>query len=180
MAIRKSLAKRYAKALIATARTDAEFDPLARDLDAFALAVSQSAELRDALLSPTVRATAKTGIAREVAAKLGSTAHVLKLVELVIAAHRFDHFAAIVECFHDELDRRRGLVRGEVLAAQPIDAAGLARVNQALATALGKTVVLEQRRDEALIGGLQVRVGGVIIDGSIRGRIDRLVEQMKG
>ena len=179
MAIRKSLAKRYSRALIATARTDAELDVVARDLDALAAAMAQSAELRGVLLSPVVRPAAKVEILKAVAGVLATGAHTLRLVQLLIEAHRFDHFAAVVETFHDELDRRRGLVRGEVLAVQPLDAAGLARVRESLAKTLGKTVILEQRQDASLIGGLQVRVGGMLIDGSLKGRLESLVETVK-
>ncbi|MBI5525461.1 MAG: ATP synthase F1 subunit delta [Deltaproteobacteria bacterium] len=180
MAIRKSLAKRYSKALLATARTDADLDALAKDFDAVAAAVAQYAELRGVLLSPTVRVAAKKTVVSAVAEKMGTGAHVRRLLDFLVEAHRVDHLPMIVETFREEIDRRRGLVRGEVLAPRALDPAGLANVRGALSKAMGKTVLLTQRLDETLIGGLQVRVGGVIIDGSLRGRLQKLVEQMKG
>jgi F-type H+-transporting ATPase subunit delta len=180
MAIRKSLAQRYSRALLATARTDDDLDPLAADLAAFGGAMADNPELRGALLSPMVRAASKKAIVQAVTATLGTGPRVKKLIEILIEAHRMDHLPMIVEAFREEIDRRRGIVRGEVLAAHPLDTAGLDRVRDALSKATGKSVLLSQRRDEALLGGLQVRVGGILIDGSVRGRLEKLVEQMKG
>jgi F-type H+-transporting ATPase subunit delta len=178
MAISKSLAKRYAKAIVASAKSDAELDAISRDLSDLASMVAHNPVLADTLCSPIVQASAKTAIMRNISAKAGFGPIVSRLAELLISAGRTEYIQAVVEAFGAELDRKRGLVRGVVNSTAEIGAAELDGLQAALAGSLGKKVILSQRKDPALLGGLQVRVGGLIIDGSLRNRLKRIGENL--
>jgi F-type H+-transporting ATPase subunit delta len=179
MAIRRSLAKRYSKALIATAVADMDLDILAKDIKGLSDAFVTFPDLRESLESPTVQIKAKLGIMRELNEKLSTGKTVRRLADLLVESHRAEYLPAITETFLEEVDRKRGVLRGEVLSTGIVDAVGLARVQVALSKAFGnKKIVLSQKADPSLIGGLQVRVGGVLIDGSLKGRLETLVETM--
>jgi F-type H+-transporting ATPase subunit delta len=76
----------------------------------------------------------------------------------------------------------RGLVENvvdvEVVAAMDVDAAQVERLSQALRTRLGRDVRLHTRIDATLIGGAIVRAGDLVIDGSLKGRLERLAAGM--
>lgn len=67
-----------------------------------------------------------------------------------------------------------GTVNAEVVSASEVDEAQLAHITQALRQRLGKEVQLVSRTDPTLIGGAVIRAGDLVIDGSVRGRLDKL------
>ena len=67
-----------------------------------------------------------------------------------------------------------GTVNAEVVSASDVDDAQLAHITKALRQRLGKEVHLVSRIDPALIGGAVIRAGDLVIDGSVRGRLDKL------
>ena len=66
------------------------------------------------------------------------------------------------------------VLKVNVRAASPIAANELAKLGDALGKRFGRTVEIEQSLDENLIGGAVIDAGDVVIDGSVRGRLDRL------
>ena len=74
---------------------------------------------------------------------------------------------------------RRAGVRATVTAAQPLSESDLARVQQALAQATGKTITISTAVDPSLVGGLTADVGGVLYDGSIKTQLAKLRESLK-
>lgn len=67
-----------------------------------------------------------------------------------------------------------GTVDAEVISASEVDEAQLAHITRALRQRLGKEVRLVSRTDPALLGGAVIRAGDLVIDGSVRGRLDKL------
>ena len=65
-------------------------------------------------------------------------------------------------------------IKAEVVAAQAISDAQQAAITKALQARLGREVTLEVKVDESLIGGAVIRAGDLVIDGSIRERLDKL------
>jgi F-type H+-transporting ATPase subunit delta len=81
---------------------------------------------------------------------------------------------AILSEYQRLLDESQGRERAEVTAALDLDEAQRARLGRQLSTLLDKEVVLTARTDEEVIGGVLVRIGDRIIDGSARGRLRSL------
>ncbi len=67
-----------------------------------------------------------------------------------------------------------GTIDAEVVSASEVNEAQLANISAALKRRLGKEVRLVSRIDPALIGGAVLRAGDLVIDGSVRGRLDKL------
>jgi len=174
MAIKRSLAKRYSKALVATAVEDSKLKLIEMELSATVEFLKSMPELRSVLLSPVVNIQSKLLIANDVLNKLDIKSPVKKLITLLIESHRIDHLQAIAETFIEEVNCKRGIVSGELFTTAKIDADEIFKLQNSLSEKLNKKVTLEQKVEPSLIGGILVRVGGVIIDGSIRGRMDAL------
>ncbi|MFA6032255.1 MAG: ATP synthase F1 subunit delta [Myxococcota bacterium] len=179
MAIRRSLAKRYSKALVASAKNDAELDTIMGDLKNLARTIDSNTELKEALLSPVVLAASKASLMKQLGPMMGLSPLVQRFVDLLISAHRIDYIDAITETFSEDLDAKRGLLRGELFSTVPMSEGSFALVQGALSKTMGKKVMLAQKTDSGLLGGIQVRVGGMIIDGSLRSRLDSMLETMK-
>ncbi|MCY4420659.1 MAG: F0F1 ATP synthase subunit delta [Gammaproteobacteria bacterium] len=78
---------------------------------------------------------------------------------------------ALYRRYRDEAERT---VNAEVVSASDVDDAQLAHIREALKLRLGKEVHLVSRIDPALIGGAVIHAGDLVIDGSVRGRLDKL------
>ena len=66
----------------------------------------------------------------------------------------------------------------ELIAAHPVDDAARDRLAEALSQRLARTVSLSTQVDESLIGGAVIRAGDLVIDGSVRGRLNRLTSAL--
>jgi F-type H+-transporting ATPase subunit delta len=98
---------------------------------------------------------------------------------LVVIKHR--RAALLGEMAHaleTELDDRLGRVRASVLSAAELDGARQNRLREELERMTGKQVRCEFHVDRRLIGGVSVRVGSTIYDGSVSGRLEALRHRM--
>jgi F-type H+-transporting ATPase subunit delta len=85
----------------------------------------------------------------------------------------------MIEAFLAQLATRRGEVTAEVTAAQPLSEAQLAALNEQLRRTIGSRVSVDVEIDPGLIGGLVVKLGSRMVDGSIKSKLQRLQLAMK-
>jgi F-type H+-transporting ATPase subunit delta len=85
----------------------------------------------------------------------------------------------MIESFLAKLAARRGEVTAEVAAAQPLSETQLRSLNEQLHRSIGSRVSVDVRIDPSLIGGLIVKIGSRMIDGSIKSKLQRLQLAMK-
>ena len=102
----------------------------------------------------------------------------LNLFRLLRRKSRLGLGPSIASFFSELLDEDRGIARAEVRTAVPLDQAQLAAVRGRLAEQLGRTVELESSVDPELIGGMVVRVGDRLLDGSTRSRLQALRREL--
>lgn len=101
---------------------------------------------------------------------------VLDLVRMVLERRRQGLIPLLPQAFRDTMDGREGVLRGTVTSAAPLSAEQRAGV-QALAERLvGGPVRVDEQIDEALIGGLRLRLGDRLADASLRTQLERLVQ----
>ena len=81
---------------------------------------------------------------------------------------------------HTLLDDRKGISRAIVTSARVLNQAQQAAAQKALSTRYGKTVEAEFKTDPSLLGGLKLACNGELIDGSIKTRLAKLQEEIKG
>jgi F-type H+-transporting ATPase subunit delta len=173
-ALAGSVARRYARALFSIGVDRGSFEQLGRELDAVADQWSGSPELRQALENPVFKASEKRAVLQSLLPRLAPTADVQRFVLLLLDRRRLTAVPHIARAFREMADLHRGRVRAHVTSAQPLGAAELERVRQSLARRTGKQVIIEASVDPALIGGIVARVGGLVLDGSLRTQLDTL------
>lgn len=79
--------------------------------------------------------------------------------------------AALYEVYRAEAE---GVVEAQIISAQEVDEAQKANIAKALKARLGREINIKTRVDESLIGGAIIQAGDLVIDGSIRGRLDKM------
>ena len=175
-----TLAKRYAQALVEIGEEQNALDGYGRDLTALTELVADSKDFREVLINPVFPKEDKKKIANSILEKLGTDRMVINFINLLIDRKRIDQLEGIEKAYHQRVDEIRGITRGEVASASPLDDAELDRIKQALSDISGKDVRLSARVDPSLIGGLVAKVGDKVFDGSIRSQLNELKESLRG
>jgi len=103
---------------------------------------------------------------------------VVNLGRLLAQRGRFESFPALTAEFNRLLNRQRGVVEAVVTSASPLTAAETDAIRARIATMTGGGVDLRSMVDPALMGGLTIRVGDQLLDASVRGRLERLRDQL--
>lgn len=103
----------------------------------------------------------------------------LNFLLLLNEKDRLGHLPAIVGSFDQLVQERFGRVEVDVYTAQPIGSAELAQVKSRLQAALAKEVIVHPYTDTSIIGGIKVRVGDQLIDGSISAQLRQLRQRLQ-
>lgn len=106
------------------------------------------------------------------------SAPVERLVKLLAQRGRIEMLPAVAADYNRLLNRRREIVEALVTSASPLTADQTTAVRDHVATMTGRRVDLRSSVDPDLIGGLTVRVGDRLVDASVRGRLQRLRDQL--
>jgi len=172
MALTRSTARRYAEAAFEIAVRD---DSMTAWLDTFAAAEDRlsGAELSRLLANPAVPATARIEVLERVLAD-DVTRAPRNLLALLVRRGRFELLPDVIREFRRLHRRREGIIEATATSATPLDVAASAAIEARLVAMTGQRVELTLAVDAGLLGGLQVRVGDRLIDGSVRGRLERL------
>jgi F-type H+-transporting ATPase subunit delta len=172
-------AARYARAF-AGAVLDAKLDPadVQRQLDDFAATFAGSKDLRELLLNPSLPAGKRVFILDVVNRRIGCAALVRNFLAVLIKHERLGTLSEILEEYRLEMNRRMSISDAEVVTARPLGDEERASLEKQVAELAGTRVSATFRQDKSVIGGAIVRIGSTIYDGSVRGRLERLKEQL--
>jgi F-type H+-transporting ATPase subunit delta len=174
----ETVARRYARALLEIAQEEGALERFEADLARFAETFEQSEDLRDVLLNPVIEAGARKQIARDVAGRVGAGPLVTNFLCLLVDKRKLRVLPDILRAYRDLVDRAAGRVEALLVAATAVDPQTASRIEGELGRWTGKRVRLTTRVDPALIGGVVARVGGIVLDGSLRTQLDALRQRL--
>ena len=132
------------------------------------------AELRNALVSPAVAPARKRSVVGKLADQLGVAKIVRNFLLVLIDHRRLTALAQIVDAFEVQLDARLGFIRAELHSARELDERQKTALSDELSRMTGKKVRARFAVEPELIGGVLVRIGSTVYDGSVRGQLDTL------
>jgi F-type H+-transporting ATPase subunit delta len=174
MAKRDSAPRRYAEAAFQLATRDGSIEQWRRELEQ--AAVLTDGQLMDALANPALPLDQRLAAADRVLADLSQS--VRNLVLLLVRRHRIEQLPRVVAEFVRLDERRQGIIHATATSAAPLTDPEVKALTARLEQMTGGRIALSTDVDEALLGGLIVRVGDRLIDGSVRGRLERLRNQL--
>lgn len=179
----KTAAIRYARALFDVAlREQADLDVIDRELAGYLDLFEQYPDLKKVLLNPAVPVPRKRAAVTELTAKAGTAPILAKLLALLAERDRLVILPELLASYRGRVLDHRKIVRAEVTTAMPLADGRAQDIEQRLAVAMGRTVMLQTKVDPAIIGGLVARVGGTVYDGSVAHQLlkmkDRLAKSM--
>jgi F-type H+-transporting ATPase subunit delta len=172
-------AARYARAFADVVLGDGNtIDQVNAQLNDFLSTLEGSADLRQALFNPALAADVRVRVIDALAPRLHLTREVRNLLAVLLRHDRMSAVEEIVAAFRAEVDRRQGISNVEVISARRLDADERSQMEQQVARLAGTQVRALFREDNGLMGGAVVRIGSTIYDGSVRGRLDRMKQEL--
>lgn len=169
--------RRYARALVEIAQRQNVLDEVGDELSDLAEALDHP-ELRRVLLNPRFPRPTRTKILESILQSSGAGELMQKFGRLVAEKDRIPDLPGIAQQYQSLADEVRGRVRAQVRTAFDLPSASLDELRAKLSEVTGKEVLLEVEKDDSLIGGLVCRMGGVVMDGSIKNHLKNLRESL--
>jgi F-type H+-transporting ATPase subunit delta len=173
----KVVADRYARAALQSCpdletieRLDDEFELMQRTWQ-------QSAETREFLMNPKIPPAIKITIIRDALSDKIST-YMLNLLSLLIEKHRQNILPDIAERYTELTDQVRGVEQAEIIVAYPIPTDLQKRLLDAVQRFSTRDVEIAMRIDPSIYGGVKIKLGDRVIDGSLRWRFEALRRAM--
>ncbi len=174
------MAGRYAAALFALAEDNDSTESVAADLKRFADLVAGDPNLRLLVRSPAFSTEDQTRALGKILEAVGIGGLAAKFLQLVAFKRRLFGVNRMIADFNALNDASRGIKRAAVTVAEPLSPGDAEALKQALGEgAGGKTVEVAVKVDPAIIGGLVVRFGSRMVDGSLRTKLNSIRTRMK-
>jgi F-type H+-transporting ATPase subunit delta len=176
-----SVTSRYARAfaeVVVDRRMNA--DKSVEELDSIASLIESNADLRNVLQNPAVPRQQKLKLLDAIVGRMGASKELRNFIAVLVDHHRAGHMEEIAKQFKRELNQRLGIAESEVSSARELSKEERQALEKELQAITGKTVQATYSKDETLLGGVVVRIGSTIYDGSVRGQLHKIREQITG
>jgi F-type H+-transporting ATPase subunit delta len=172
----EEIAEVYARALFQVAKEHDLLDVVRDDLTAFTKALDDTREFTVFFFSPYFSTEEKKdGLKKAVT---GAEPIFMNFLEALIERHRMPAIFRIRDRYQDMWEDERDLLPVQVTSAVPLDEATVGSIGKRIGEQTKRTVELTSKVDPDILGGIVLRVGNVILDASIRNRLEQLRKQV--
>lgn len=172
------VANRYARALADVVAATGEYRRVLGDLDDFRVAYRDSAELREICETPAVQMAAKMKVLEAIAFRLGVAPVTLNFLRVLLANYRLPLLEEALTAFRKIAYSRLGIAEIRITSAADLAPAEVELLRTRFQDFTRKRAELEFRVDRQLIGGIVAQIGSTVFDGSVRGQLQRIREQL--
>lgn len=172
------VANRYARALADVLGASADFRKVLTELESFELAYRESAELREVCDTPAIPMSKKLAVVKTLAHAMVMSHLTTNFLQVLMSHYRFPLLSEVVEAFRNLAYARMGIVRVNVASAAHLSAPERQLLQAKFDQLTHQQSELDFQLDPELIGGLVARIGSTVYDGSLRGSLRRIREEL--
>ena len=172
-----SVVRRYAVALLNHAKKVGTVDAVAADMKSLSDVITQSGQLAAFLNHPLIAGEKKKALVDKTFGGMVSP-KVLDFVKLLIDKGRIDTLRLVIAEFVVLVREYKNIAAAEVVTAVPLTDEQRKALEAALEKRTGKDIEIHATVDASVMGGVSVRIGDTILDGTVRSQIERLREQL--
>ena len=171
----------YARAFANVVMTKSNLlDParMLQELHGIEALLQESDPLRRVLENPSIPGNGKRAVLDAITMRLGTTRQVRNFIAVLIDHRRLPLFSEILKQLEQELDSRQGFAEAQVSSARQLSDPEKQMLEAEIVKMTGKKVRARYQRDASLLGGAVVQVGSTIYDGSVKGQLEKIREQL--
>ena len=170
---------RYARAMEQVV-TGMKLDPAAalQQLKDFAGTFDGSSQLREILMDPSIAKEQKLKVLDAIATKIGMLPQVRNLIAVITDHQRLHELNEIVVEYAALADQDAGWADAEITSARALNPADRAELESKVGKLAGSRIRATYREDSSLLGGAIVKVGSTVYDGSVRGQLQQLKQNL--
>jgi len=177
--ISSRLAKRYAKALLSIGQEDGNYQLYGEGLKEFAKFCSENREFFKVVSTRIFSMDERRQVLEIVLERSVFPVVVKNFLRVLLEKDRIvaiEDISRIYEMLTDEISN---ITRASIITARPLKGDAMAKLEQALERLTGKKVKTQVNEDPSLIGGVVVKIGDMVLDGSVRAQLEGLKESLK-
>lgn len=168
------IAERYARALGATLTTPEDVKDARAEVVEFAKAYATNPDLRTALTNPSIAINVRSSILDDVLEFDSAPTLAKGLIRNLFARGRIEIIAEVAKAFRRTANEKLNRVVGTLTSVRELREEQVQSIQDSISRYTGKDVHLETEIDPALLGGVVVRIGSTVMDGSLRTRLAQL------
>ncbi len=171
----------YARAfadVVMNTKNKLDSDRVLRELYGIEALLRQSDQLRRVMENPSIPGDRKRAVLDAIAARLGTTRQVRNFVAVLTDNRRLPLFSEILKQTEQELNDRQGFAEAQVSSARQLSGPEKQMLEAEITKMTGKKVRAIYEQDVSLLGGAVVQVGSTIYDGSVKGQLEKIREQL--
>jgi F-type H+-transporting ATPase subunit delta len=177
--IDSKISRRYARALLSLGQEEGQYAEYGQNLQEFADFCSANDEFFRVVSNQIFAIDDRKKIIETVLEKSSFSDMVKNFLRLLLDKNRIGAVKEITDHYSKLTDEISNITRAEVITARPLKEDAVGRLVQALKALTSKEVVLDVTEDESIMGGLIVKAGGLVLDGSVKTQLEGLRESLK-
>ncbi len=171
---------RYADALLQLADQQKSLEVVRADCETLGQALDHHDNLRKFIQNPLLPRQVRAKALKDVGESLGLSALVLNFIQVIAINGRAHNLELILKAVEALAEERSGIVRAEVITAKALSKAVRSELEETLQRSIKAKIKLQETEDPTLLGGAVVKVGSLMVDTSIRSRLQKLALALKG
>lgn len=175
---KSSKAAVFARSLLELAQDQGQAEPVGAELRDLRQVFEADATFGEFFANPSIKRDERARVAEQALASKVASPLLRNFIGVANEHGMLQNLPLISESYDDLLDELLGKVEVDVIVPQKLSADQLAAVKERVTQALKKDAVVHQYVDEALIGGMVLKVGDKVIDGSVKGQLEALRQRM--
>jgi F-type H+-transporting ATPase subunit delta len=171
----------YARAfadVVMTAKNQLDSARALQELHSIEALLKESDQLRRVLENPSIPGDRKRAVLDAITQRMGTTRQVRNFIAVLTDHRRLPLFSEILKQLQQELNDRQGFAEAKVSTARQLSDPEKQVLETEIAKLTGKKVRAKYDQDATLLGGAVVQVGSTIYDGSVKGQLEKIREQL--
>lgn len=175
----QAIARRYARAMFEIGRDTKKLDAIVAEVNRMAEAYRSSPDLQDLERLPHLNDTSRRAVLTELGKRLQASEPTINVVSLLAERQRLVLLPDVATLLQEMGDEHAGVVRATVRSAKKLSPTYVNRLSERIRSVTGRKVILTIQEDPSLIAGVVAQIGDRVIDGTVRGRLDRLSASLR-
>ncbi len=173
------ISKRYAGALFSLGQEDGSFATYGKELEEFKDFFLKNTDFGNAISNPIYKLEERKEVLKYVLGKSNFSNMVKNFLNLLLDKNRIGSIEAIADKYGMLTDEASNIAHAEIITARPLQDDALKKIVDSLKEMTSKDIKSDVKEDPELIGGIVVKIGDLVLDGSVKAQLEGLKESFR-